>query len=74
MKRTQDLSIGEFDLFSRCAEAVAKHTVEGRRGYSIPFFYINRVSQTLKFRYEYTSAYQPEKWNWTFDSEEGLSG
>ena len=74
MKRTQDLSIGEFDLFSRCAEAAAKQTVEGKRGYSIPFFYINRVSQTLKFRYEYISNYQPDKWNWTFDSEEGLSG
>lgn len=74
MKRTQDLSIGEFDLFSRCAEAAAKQTAEGITGYSIPFFYINRVSQTLKFRYEYVSSYQPDKWNWTFDSEEGLSG
>lgn len=74
MKRTQDLLIGEFDLFSRCAEAAAKRTVEGKTGYSIPFFYINRVSQTLKFRYEYVSSYQPDKWNWTFDNEEGLSG
>lgn len=74
MKRTQDLSIGEFDLFSRCAEAAAKYTVEEKMGYSIPFFYINRVSQTLKFRYEYVSSYQADKWNWTFDSEDGLSG
>lgn len=74
MKRTQDLSMGEFDLFSRCAEAAAKNTVEGRTGYSIPFFCINRISQTLKFRYEYVSSYQEDKWNWTFDSEEGLSG
>ena len=74
MKRTQDLSMGEFDLFSRCAEAAAKQTVEGKMGYSIPFFCINRVSQTLKFRYEYVSSYKPDKWNWTFDSEEGLSG
>ena len=74
MKRTQDLSIGEFDLFSRCAEAAAKNTAEWRTGYSIPFFCINRISQTLKFRYEYVSSYQADKWNWTFDSEEGLSG
>ena len=74
MKRTQDLLIGEFDLFSRCAEAAAKYTVEEKMGYSIPFFCINRISQTLKFRYEYVSSYQPDKWNWTFDSEEGLSG
>lgn len=75
MKRTQDLSIKQFDLFARCVEEAAKLTVENNpHSCSISIFHPNRIRRTLEFRYEYASSYYPEKYNWTFDNKEGLSG
>lgn len=74
MKQTQDLSIKQFDLFARCVEAAAQKSIRSYDGYSMPLFHANRVRRTLEFRYESESRYCPEKYNWTFDSKEGLSG
>ena len=78
MKRTEDLSIEDFDLFARCVEAAAKFSIDAANGnnsgHSIPIFQIDRIARKLRFRYEYTTKWDPEKWNWTFDSETGLSG
>ena len=78
MKSMQDLSIEDFNLFSQCVEAAAKFSIDtakgNNNGYSFPVFQIDRIARKLRFRYEYTTKWDPERWNWVFDSETGLSG